>query len=101
MTGSDNDLLWECGIPGVLPSLEYQVSGTNTPLSYTWDGVTYALVVIVATDGSGNATSTATQIKTLIDAVAYLHDRFRITLVAGNDGSGIVTVMEHTHFQAV
>lgn len=85
----------------MLPSLEYQVSGTNTPLSYTWDGVNYALVIVVETDGSGNAVSTATQIKSLIDAVAYLHDRFRITLVAGNDGSGVVTAMAHTHFAAV
>lgn len=85
----------------MLPSIEYQVSGTNTPLSYTWDGDTNALVILVQTDGSGNAVSTATQIKALIDAVPYMHDRFRITLVAGNSGAGIVTVMPHTHFQYV
>jgi hypothetical protein len=99
--GDDNDLLWECGIPAVLPSLEYQISGTNTPLSYTWDGGTNALVIIVQTDGSGNAVSTASQIKALIDAVPYMHDRFRISLAAGNSGAGIVTVLSHTHFQYV
>ena len=101
LSGDDNDLLWECGIPAVLPSLEYQVSGTNTPLSYTWDGVNSALVIIVGTDGSSNPVSTASQVKALIEAIPYLAERFRITLSAGNDGSGVVSALAHTHFAAV
>lgn len=85
----------------MLPSLEYSVSGTNTPLSYTWDGVTYALVINVATDSGGLPTSTADDIRALIEADLYLSDRFRVSDKTGNDGSGIVDVLAHTHFQYV
>jgi hypothetical protein len=77
------------------------VAGNNTPLSFSWSEILYDLVINVATDGSGNPTSTASDIRSMILADLYMADRFRISFKAGNSGSGIVTVMAHTHFMAV
>ncbi len=53
--------------------------------------------VSLATDGSGAITSTASQVKTTIDANQDASDLVTVANAAGNDGSGVVTAMAKTN----
>lgn len=142
LTGSNNDLVFtarKAGGDGDNITVEYVVSGTDTPLGVgtneplagnaiftgesreaKWSsslggfGRTGAstrtsvtpveiqvsgsdITVNVATNGAGAATSTASQIKTALEADANVAALVTVALAPGNDGSGVVTAMAKTN----
>jgi hypothetical protein len=89
LAGANNDLVYSArsgGSGGNSISVTYVVSGTNTPLSVDVQGA--KIIVNVATDGGGAATSTATQVRTAVERAA--NNLVSVALAPGNDGSGVV-----------
>jgi hypothetical protein len=95
LTGANNDLVYTArtgGPKGNSIRVQYVVSGTNTPLSVTVRG--FDIIVNVATDGGGAATSTAAQVESAVESAAS-----HLVMVAnapGNDGTGVVAAMSLT-----
>ncbi len=96
--GSNNDLVYTAvaaGPEGNSIRVRYVVSGTNTPLSITVDGLD--ITVNVATDGGGAATSTAAQIAAAIAADPYAGPLVTAQIAASNDGTGVVAAFAYTN----
>ena len=84
---------------GKIVSVVYVVSGNNTALSVARSGsgtigTPYLITVTVATNGSGVATSTATQVKAAADLVANVTDILTVTLTGS--GAGVVSALAST-----
>jgi len=98
LTGNNNDLKFTAKYVGSYYhaiTVRYVVSGTNTALSVSVSG--NAITVNVATDGSGVATSTASEILTAVNAsAAAMALLTTVALKTGNDGTGVVTAMSAT-----
>lgn len=97
LTGTNNDLVFTAkqgGPGGNSIRVEYIVAGTNTLLSIAVRG--YDITVNVATDGAGAATSTASQVKSALEANADATRLITIALAAANDGTGVVTALTLT-----
>lgn len=99
LAGANNDLRYVAragGTPGNSVQVEYLVAGLNTALSVTASAT--KITVNVATDGAGAATSTASQVRTAIRAVAAAMALIRsVELAAGNDGTGVVVALVATN----
>lgn len=95
--GSNDDLKFtaaEPGAPGNAYTIEYVVSGTDTPLSVERDG--RAFTVNVATDENGDPVSTAEEVMGELTAV---FSGYMVTeLASGNDGTGVVQAMAAQSF---
>lgn len=94
LTGTQNDLAFtarEGGPGGNDITIAYLVAGTNTPLTCTVNGK--AIVVNVATNGGGSATSTAAEVKSKIEATADANALVSVALASSNDGTGVVTAL--------
>jgi hypothetical protein len=70
-------------------SVAVVASGNNTALSVTTSGG--VVTVHLATDGSGNPTSTAAQVRDAIAADGTASALIRADLARGSDGSGVVS----------
>lgn len=84
---------------GKIVNVVYVVSGNNTALSVARSGsgtigTPYLITVTVATNGSGVATSTATQVKAAADLVANVTDILTVTLTGS--GAGVVSALAST-----
>lgn len=94
VAGAQNDLVFfarNAGVNTPAITVTYAVAGNNTLLTVTV--ATTDITVHVATDGSGNPTSTGAQIKAAVDAYAPANALVTISLAAGNDGTGVVAAM--------
>lgn len=104
--GSNRDLVYTStpiGFVGNSTTVTYVVSGLNTPLSVTTSGT--QLIVNLATDASGVATSTAnavlaavnaagTPVQALVQTTGYPSP---VALAPGSDGTGVLTAMAATN----
>lgn len=88
--GSDRDICFK-SLDGATPSIEIVVDGIDTELSV--DVLASAVTVNSATDGSGNATSTAAEIIAAVNADAEAKLLWEARLPPGQDGSGITGAM--------
>lgn len=98
LTGLNNDLSFGALIPGSggnSISIEYRVAGLGTPLSVVVSG--YNIVVNLATNGSGVAISTASQVLAALLASTAAALLVLPSLASGNDGTGVATVMPPTN----
>lgn len=93
----NSNLVWTWKTPGPdgnLESITYVVSGYNTSLEVTRAaGVT---TVTVGTDGSGNAITTAAQVKAHVDADPVLSELWDVQFASGENGTGIVECLTET-----
>jgi hypothetical protein len=97
LSGTNNDLVFTArdGGPGGNDiTVAYIVSGTNTALAVVANGK--AIVVTVATDGGGAATSTAAEVRGKIEATSDANALVSIANAASNDGLGIVAALTAT-----
>lgn len=105
LTGTNNDLTYTAKAGGQeadsanyaagnLVTVAYVVAGNNTALSV--DVTDTDIVVNVATDGGGAATSTAAQVRTAVLADADAANLVDVSLKTGNDGTGVVTALAET-----
>ena len=88
ITGTNNDLKFtanQYGTGGNSIRVRYVVSGNNAVLAAALSG--NDITVTVATNGSAAATSTAAQVKTLLDGVPAIQALITTTLAASNDGT--------------
>ena len=103
--GSNRDLVYtstSIGYIGNYTEITYVVSGINTALSYATSGT--VLIVNLATDGSGNPTSTANQVMALLNgANTSVQELIQtsgypspVALAPGSNGTGIVQDMAAT-----
>lgn len=95
LAGSNNDLVYTAQVGGPGGNsirVQYVVAGNNTPLSVDVQG--YDIIVNVATDGGGAATSTATQILTEVQRSAS--HLVTVENAGSDNGSGVVTSMSIT-----
>lgn len=67
--------------------VETVASGNNTPLSAVLSGST--IVINLATNGGGTATSTAAQVIAFVNAHAVLSQLVKATAVSGSSGAGV------------
>lgn len=96
--GSNKDLKFTSKLLGVAGdgiSVECVVSGNGTLLSVSVD--TLAITINSATDGSGNATSTARSIRDALEASDDAMALIGVKLATGSDGSGVFGALAHTH----
>lgn len=96
LTGTNNDLVYTAlvgGPAGNSISVTYVVSGTNTALSVAMQG--FDIVVTVATDGGGAATSTAAAVSSAVSAVGS--NLVTIANASSNDGTGVVAALTKTN----
>jgi len=96
--GSNKDLTFTSRVLGVAGdgiSIECVVSGVGTPLSIS--AAAPAITINSATDGSGNATSTARDIRDALEADEDAMALIKVKLATGSDGSGIFGALAHTH----
>lgn len=94
LAGINNDLIYTARTPGVSGNeitVTYIVAGISTPLSVTVSAT--AITVNVATDASGNPTSTAAQVAAAIAANGDANFLVTTANAAGNDGTGVVAAM--------
>jgi hypothetical protein len=97
LAGTNNDLVFTSTVPGPggnLLTIAYVVSGISTPLSVSVTGT--AITVNVGTNGSGAATSIASQIMAVIAANTAAAAFVTVANAPGNDGTGVVTAMGTT-----
>lgn len=80
---------------GVTPSLTIAVAGLGTELSVSV--VDSDITINSATDGSGEATSTAAQIVAAFNTSAEAKALGYLRIPPGSDGSGIPGALSHTH----
>lgn len=100
MTGTDNDITLTHepgGTVGNSVSLELDdPGGASQPLSVEVSG--YDIVVSLATNGASAITTTALELLEALNAAeAVLALGVTCALKTGNDGSGVVTALAHTH----
>jgi hypothetical protein len=96
LAGTNNDLVFTArtgGPGGNSIRVQYVVAGNNTPLSV--DILGYDIIVNVATDGGGAATSTAAQVMSAVQRSAS--HLVTVELATSNDGTGIVTALAITN----
>lgn len=101
LSGSNNDLVFtalHAGPGGNSIRIRYVVAGNNTPLTVVVEGLD--ITVNVATNGAGAATSTATQVKTALDANPDVKKLITTALAASNDGTGVVAAFSFTNLAA-
>ena len=98
LAGDDNDLVYTAkqgGDAGEWVSIEY-LTGSGKTLGTTVSGDD--ITVQLGTDGGGTVTSTAAQVRANVlaceDAMRLLDS---VEFAAANDGTGLPTVMGHTH----
>lgn len=95
LTGTNNDLVWTArlaGADGNAISVAYVDPGAiNQALAAVVTGT--AIVINLATDGTGVITTTAAQIA----ALAAFGSIVSVANAGGNDGSGVVTAMSATN----
>jgi len=95
LTGSNNDLSFIARAAGDQSvTITYAVAGNDTPLTVSVVG--QAITVNVATDGSGNATSTAADVLAAVQASVTANALVIVALASGNDGTGVVTALSST-----
>ena len=100
LTGTNNDLVWSAasawlGEKGDLITIEYRDPSANSAsLSIVVEGT--AIIVNLATDGSGVITSTGDTIKTALAAHGVAAAMVSAVDATDNDGSGVVTAMTAT-----
>lgn len=97
LSGANNDLVFTAvkrGQSGNAISVRYVVSGNNTALSVSVSGT--AITVNVATDGGGAATSTASQVKTAVNASTPAKALVSAELAPSNSGAGVVAALSAT-----
>lgn len=70
-------------------------TGAKVPVTVSVSGGD--IVVTVATDGGGSATSTAAQVKTALEANTDVTKLVSIANAPGSDGTGVVTAMAKTN----
>ncbi len=96
--GSNKDLTFTSRVLGVAGddiSVECVVSGNDTPLSISV--AASDITINSATDGSGNATSTAREIRDALEADEDAMALIKVALASGSDGSGVFGALAHTH----
>lgn len=95
LAGTNNDIAWIARVAGASAlTITYVVAGNNTALSVV--KATNDITVNVATSGAGAATSTANQIISYVlsdEAASAVEQAVVPVLVAGNDGTGVVTAL--------
>ena len=99
-SNANSDLLWtlkEWGVAGDLRSVEYVVSGNDTPLNVTYEAGTNSFVVTVATGPAGAPTSTAADIKEFVEDDPALNALVALSYPGTQTGAGIVENKPHTH----
>jgi len=97
LAGNNNDLVFTAKRFGKASSgirVRYVVSGNNTALSVSVSGKD--ITVNVATDGGGAATSTATQVRTAVNASTSAAALVGASNAPGNDGTDVVAAMAYT-----
>jgi VCBS repeat-containing protein len=97
LAGANNDLTFTAkttDATGNSTTVAYVVAGNDTALSVGVVGS--AITVNVATDSGGAATSTATQVRTAVNASTPASALVTASLAAGNDGSGVVDALAAT-----
>lgn len=97
LAGANNDLVFTAVDRGTLGNeitVTYVVAGLNTALSVVVTGLD--IVVNVATDGAGAATSTAAQVETAVEASTAAAALVTVANAAANDGTGVVTALAQT-----
>lgn len=95
--GSNKDLTYRArlaGAAGNLIRLTYISSGTGTSLSVAVDST--AINVTLATDGSGVITSTADNVKDIVNSSFSAFGLVYAVRAAGQTGSGVVTALSST-----
>lgn len=92
--GSNRDICF-VSKNGTDASVEIIVSGNNTPLSIAVSGT--KVTINSATDGSGTATSTASQIVEAFNLDAEAFELFTARLPPGSTGAGVTGAMSETH----
>lgn len=98
LPGSNDDLLFTAVTPGTGGNsirVRYVVAGNNTALSVSVSG--NDITVNVATNGAGAATSTASQVKTAVDASGPATALVSTAIAPGNDGTGVVSALGYTN----
>jgi hypothetical protein len=98
LTGTNNDLVYTArdGGPGGNDiTIQYVVSGNNTAFAVAVNGK--AIVVTVATDGGGAATSTSATVKSGVEGNANASQLVTVAHAASNDGTGVVTSLAATN----
>lgn len=96
--GSNKDLKFTSlvlGTGGNSITIAYVVSGTNTPLDVTV--VSAAITVQIATNGSGVATSTASEILTAVNTDVNANVLVLTSLATGSTGVGVPAAMAATN----
>jgi len=91
--GSNRDICF-VSKNGATNKVEIVVSGNNTPLSVS--AVAPKLTINSATDGSGNATSTAAAIVAAVNADADAFALFEARLPPGSTGAGVTGALAET-----
>ena len=98
MAGLNNDLIFRAATPGAAGnSITIQLvdpPGNNVALSVAVVGT--VITVTLATDGTSTITSTAAQVRALINAAAGARSLVYAVLASGNDGTGLVTALAAT-----
>jgi hypothetical protein len=99
ITGANNDLVWTArpaypGTSGHAIEIRYVVSGNNTPLSVSVTGT--VITVNVATNGSGDPTSTAAQVAAAVAAHTAANALVSSANASGNNGTGVVAAVSQT-----
>jgi len=95
--GSNKDLSFISrliGTPGNSITIACVVGGNNTPLSVAV--VSKAITITSATNGTGQATSTARQIRDALEANADAMALVNVKFKSGQDGSGVFGAMAST-----
>lgn len=98
ITGTQNDLVFTAVEPGAAGneiSVTYVVAGNSTPLTVTVNDKD--IIVNVATNGGGSATSTAAQVKTAVEGNTAAAALVTVANAPSNDGSGTVAAMPKTN----
>ncbi len=98
LPGTNDDLTYTAvsyGSGGNAITVAYTNDGANIPLSVSVSGS--AITVHLATNGSGNVTSTAAQVAAAIAASSTAAAKVTVANATGNDGSGVVSVMAPTN----
>ena len=100
LAGVDNDIVFTAhptnfpGSAGNALRIEYRVAGLNTPLTVAVSGA--AITVNVATNATGQPTSTAAQVRDAVNASGAASTRVSAALASGNSGTGVVAALPTT-----
>jgi len=91
VVGNNNAIRWTSKVPGILGNtivVDIVVSGNNTPLSISVSGNT--VTINSATDGSGNATTTASQAITAISSNSSASKIISGANEGASNGTGVI-----------